>query len=53
MLNNTNTIIRAVHNYMEVKNERVCYHKIQMPRGLIVLGDAVQRLNALYGQVRS
>lgn len=35
---------------MEVKNERVCYHSIEMPRGLVVLGDSVQRLNALYGQ---
>ena len=29
----------------------VCYHEIDMPRGLLAVGDSVMRLNALYGQV--
>lgn len=35
---------------MAMKNELILYNTIQMPRGLVVIGDAVQRLNAIYGQ---
>jgi hypothetical protein len=35
-----------------MKSERVCYDEINMPRGLVVVGDAAQRHNAVYGQVR-
>lgn len=35
-----------------MRNEMVCYHEIEMPRGLLAVGDSVMRLNALYGQVR-
>lgn len=44
--------IPAVQKYNAMKNELLEYHKVEMPRGLVVVGDAVQRLNALYGQVR-
>lgn len=33
-----------------MKNERVCYHEIDIPPGLLIVGDAVQRHNAIYGQ---
>lgn len=38
-------------NYNAMKNELICYHEIDMPDGFIILGDSVQRLNAVYGQV--
>jgi hypothetical protein len=34
-----------------MKNERNAYDRIEMPSGIVVLGDAVQALNAVYGQV--
>ena len=33
-----------------MRNEMLCYHEIEMPRGLLAVGDSVMRLNALYGQ---
>lgn len=44
-------MLHAVKQYTAMRNERVCYHEINMPRGLLAIGDSVQRLNALYGQV--
>jgi flavin-dependent dehydrogenase len=40
----------AVMKYLAMRNEMVCYHEIDMPRGLLAVGDSVMRLNALYGQ---
>jgi len=36
--------------YLAMRNEMICYHVIDMPRGLLAVGDSVMRLNALYGQ---
>lgn len=36
--------------YLAMRNEMICYHEIDMPRGLLAIGDSVMRLNALYGQ---
>ena len=46
------TLMCTVMKYMAMRNEMVCYHEIEMPRGLLAIGDSVMRLNALYGQVR-
>ena len=33
-----------------MKNEKLLWQDIPVPRGLLLVGDSVQRLNAIYGQ---
>ncbi|KAG7669037.1 hypothetical protein Ndes2526A_g00744 [Nannochloris sp. 'desiccata'] len=42
--------VTPVMKYLAMRNEMICYHEIDMPRGLLAIGDSVMRLNALYGQ---
>ena len=41
----------AVVRYAGLRNELRCYHQIQMPAGLVALGDSAMYLNPIYGQV--
>lgn len=39
----------AVIKYAGLKNVLRCYHSIQMPPGVVAVGDSVMELNPVYG----
>lgn len=47
------TPVTDVSVYQAMRNEKVLYDQMDIPPGIWPLGDSVQRLNPIYGQVRS
>jgi 2-polyprenyl-6-methoxyphenol hydroxylase-like FAD-dependent oxidoreductase len=41
-----------VVEYKAMRNEKLLFNKVKLPPGLLPIGDSVQRLNPIYGQVR-
>lgn len=42
--------LTEVSEYRAMRNERLLFNKIDLPMGLLPIGDSVQRLNPIYGQ---
>jgi hypothetical protein len=45
--------VLAVVKYAGLRNVLGCYHEIQMPPGLVAIGDSVAELNPIYAQGRN
>jgi hypothetical protein len=43
--------LTPVQKYHAMRNERFMYNQAPLPSGILPLGDSVQRLNPIYGQV--
>lgn len=44
--------LTPIQKYHAMRNERIMYNHAPLPSGILPLGDSVQRLNPIYGQVR-
>lgn len=45
-------LLPLVIKYAGLKDELRCYHQMEMPKGLIAVGDSIMTLNPCYGQVK-
>jgi flavin-dependent dehydrogenase len=45
--------LTEVIEYKAMRNEKLLYDGLNLPAGLLPIGDSVQRLNPIYGQVRA
>ena len=44
--------LTEVAEYKAMRNEKILFDRLSLPAGLLPIGDSVQRLNPIYGQVR-
>ena len=49
----SSTPVSNISVYQAMRNEKILYNQMDIPSGVLPLGDSAQRLNPIYGQVGS